>query len=113
MVDEKGEQAALTAGLGLQLDPEQRTVSLGGHHIKLTGTEYRLLETLQRQPGRAFSREELMQTCIAGGAIVLERTIDQHICSLRRKLGPRWIRTVRRVGYRFHQASSGSGTHGT
>ena len=109
MGDERGEAAVPTAGPGLRLDPEQQRVFLGGRPIKLTGTEFRLLECLQQQPGRAFSRQELMQACIAGGAIVLKRTIDQHICSLRRKLGPGWIKTVRSVGYRFHQAP---GEHG-
>lgn len=109
MADERGEETAGIAGSGLRLDPKQQTVSLGGRQVRLTGTEFRLLECLQRQPGRAFSREELMQTCIGGGAIVLDRTIDQHICSLRRKLGTGWIRTVRRVGYRFQQASPASG----
>jgi len=50
-------------------------------------TEFRLLECMLRQPGRAFSRPQLMDVAIGEGAIVLERTIDVHIKTLRKKLG--------------------------
>jgi len=91
-------------GQDLRLNPAARTVHFAGRDIHLTPTEFRVLECLMREPGRPFTRAELMAACIAGGAIVLERTIDQHVCGVRRKLGGRYIETVRRVGYRF-QAS--------
>ena len=70
----------------------------------LTPTEFRLLECLLRQPGRAFTRHQLMDAAIGEGAIVLERTIDVHIKTLRRKLGDAdLIETVRGVGYRFRE----------
>ena len=71
----------------------------------LTPTEFRLLETLIRQPGRAFSRHELMDAAIGEDAIVLERTIDVHVKSLRRKMGDAadFIETIRGVGYRFQE----------
>lgn len=70
--------------------------------LDLTPTEFRLLECLLRQPGRAFSRTQLMDAAIGEGAIVLERTIDVHIKTLRRKLGASdLIETVRGLGYRF------------
>ncbi len=71
----------------------------------MTPTEFRLLECLLRQPGRAFSRAQLMDAAIEEGAIVLERTIDVHIKSLRRKLETHgdMIETVRGVGYRFRE----------
>jgi len=61
------------------------------------------LETLLRQPGRAFSRSQLMDAAIGDRAVVLDRTIDVHVKSLRRKLGRAgdFIQTVRGVGYRF------------
>jgi two-component system phosphate regulon response regulator PhoB len=70
--------------------------------LPLTPTEFRLLETLVRQPGRAFTRYDLMDAAV-GDTIVLERTIDVHIKTLRRKLGDAGthIETVRGVGYRF------------
>jgi DNA-binding response OmpR family regulator len=71
-------------------------------HPHLTPTESRLLEVLRSQPGRVFSRLELVQL-VMPGTVVLERTIDVHMKALRRKLGPSGgrIETVRRVGYRF------------
>ena len=64
------------------------------------------LRTLIRQPGRAFTRQDLMDSAIGDGAIVLERTIDVHVKSLRKKLGAAgdYIETVRGVGYRFREA---------
>ena len=58
-----------------------------------------------RQPGRAFTRSHLMDAAIGEGAVVLERTIDVHVKTLRRKLGSAGdlIETVRGVGYRLHQ----------
>jgi two-component system, OmpR family, phosphate regulon response regulator PhoB len=73
--------------------------------LTLTPTEFRLLECLLRQPGRAFSRHQLMDAAIGEGQIVLERTIDVHIKTLRKKIGDAdLIETVRGVGYRFREA---------
>ncbi len=76
-----------------------------GEELPLTPTEFRLLEVLLRQAGRAFTRFELMDAAIGEDAVVLERTIDVHIKSLRKKLGDAadLIETVRGVGYRFHE----------
>lgn len=72
--------------------------------LDLTPTEFRLLECLLRSPGRAFSRQHLMDSAIGDGAIVLERTIDVHIKTLRKKLGSMdMIETVRGLGYRFKE----------
>jgi two-component system phosphate regulon response regulator PhoB len=68
----------------------------------LTPTESRILEVLRGQPGRAFTRPELIAR-VMPGTVVLERTIDVHVKALRQKLaaaGGR-IETVRGVGYRF------------
>jgi DNA-binding response OmpR family regulator len=72
--------------------------------LRLTPTEHRLLETLRGQPGRVFSRKELVVLAMPGTK-VLERTIDVHIRGLRKKLGQQAtrIRTVRRGGYCFEQ----------
>lgn len=91
---------------GIRLDRDARRASLAGRLLDLTPTEYRLLEYLLRQPGRACPRRELMTVAIAEQAVVIERTIDVHICALRRKLGsPERIETVRGVGYRFRPAT--------
>lgn len=89
---------------GVKVDQVRHKAFLGKHELDLTPTEYRLLECLIRQPGRAFSRVQLMEFAIGEGAIVLERTIDVHIKTLRKKLGNMdMIETVRGLGYRFQE----------
>jgi two-component system phosphate regulon response regulator PhoB len=88
---------------GIEIDRAQHRATVDGQELNLTPTEFRLLWALVRQPGRAFSRHELMETAMGDDALVLERTIDVHVKSLRQKLGSRaeQIETVRGVGYRF------------
>jgi two-component system phosphate regulon response regulator PhoB len=77
---------------------------------RLTRTEARLLHALRAQPGRAFTRSELL-TLVTPDAIVLERTVDVHVRSLRRKLGTlaHRLETVRGVGYRWREDATGRG----
>jgi two-component system phosphate regulon response regulator PhoB len=91
--------------LGVRIDRVRHRATAAGRELPLTPTEFRLLECMLRQPGRAFTRSQLMDVAIGEGAIVLERTIDVHIKTLRRKLGPThdYIETVRGVGYRFRE----------
>ncbi len=100
------ETGDLAEHLGVRIDRVRHQAFVDGAALDLTPTEFRLLECLVRQPGRAFSRSQLMDASIGDGAIVLERTIDVHIKTLRRKLGARagdFIETVRGVGYRFSE----------
>lgn len=81
-------------------------VLLAGQPVSLTPTEFRLLETLAREPGRAFSRAELLDRVFGFDYVGVERTIDVHVMNLRRKIEPegsrpRFIGTVPGVGYRF------------
>jgi two-component system phosphate regulon response regulator PhoB len=89
---------------GIRIDRVRHQVLADGKPVDLTPTEFRLLECLLRQPGRAFTRNQLMDAAIGEGSIVLERTIDVHVKTLRRKLmlGD-LIETVRGVGYRFRE----------
>lgn len=90
--------------LDVKIDRVRHRAYVKGRELDLTPTEFRLLECLLRQPGRAFTRHQLMDAAIGEGAIVLERTIDVHIKTLRRKLGDiDLIETVRGVGYRFRE----------
>jgi two-component system phosphate regulon response regulator PhoB len=99
------ETADIVEHLGVRIDRAKHRASVHGKPIELTPTEFRLLDCLLRQPGRAFTRHHLMDAAIGEGAVVLERTIDVHIKTLRRKLGdPDLIQTVRGVGYRFREA---------
>jgi two-component system, OmpR family, phosphate regulon response regulator PhoB len=96
---------SLIESQGVLIDRHRHRALLNGEDLRLTLTEFRLLETLVRQPGRAFTRTDLMNSAIGEDAMVLERTIDVHIKSLRRKLGAsaKVIETVRGVGYRFRE----------
>jgi two-component system phosphate regulon response regulator PhoB len=97
--------ASLVEAQGVTIDRHSHRALYHGEELPLTPTEFRLLEVLLRQAGRAFTRYELMDAAIGEDAVVLERTIDVHIKSLRKKLGDAadLIETVRGVGYRFHE----------
>jgi two-component system phosphate regulon response regulator PhoB len=99
---EAGESDIVEHG-GVRIDRVRHRAYVANQELDLTPTEFRLLECLLRQPGRAFTRAQLMDAAIGEGAVVLERTIDVHIKTLRRKLGEasERIETVRGVGYRF------------
>ena len=92
---------------GLRLDPAYRITTLDGVELALTAVEFDLLHALMRQPGRPFTRDELLNVVqLDSDAGAYERTIDVHIKNLRQKLGgsgrhSRFIETVHGVGYRF------------
>lgn len=98
--------AALPANPGLVIDADRRTVAADGRNISLSRIEFELLTALASQPGRVFTRENLLDRAWPDGGLVTDRTVDAHIKSLRRKLGsPAWIETVRGVGYRLAEKS--------
>ena len=103
--DADGEKTDVVDHLNVRIDRVRHRAYVEGKELDLTPTEFRLLESLLRQPGRAFTRSQLMDAAIGEGAVVLERTIDVHVKSLRRKLGEagEYIETVRGVGYRFRE----------
>ena len=91
----------------VEINHEPRIAIVGGREVALTAAELRLLERLLEEPGRALKREQLVDAVTGGDAMVQQRTVDVHICALRRKLGaPDLIETVRRVGYRCHMRRS-------
>ena len=92
----------------VEVDRRRHRVLLDQKQLELTPSEFRLLDTLIRNPGRAFERSELMNSALGADTLALERTIDVHIRSLRKKLGVHAdvIQTVRGVGYRFRESSS-------
>jgi DNA-binding response OmpR family regulator len=88
----------------LRLDPNTRTATLGDQPLELTALEWDLLACLARGRGRVKNREQLLESVSERNYDVFDRSIDVHIWSLRKKLGddpknPRFIRTVRAVGY--------------
>lgn len=78
--------------------------------LDLTPSEFRLLDVMIHHPGRAFDRTELVNLALGNDAMVLERTIDVHIRSLRKKMGDvaHNVETVRGIGYRFREENSES-----
>jgi DNA-binding response OmpR family regulator len=87
----------------LIIDIDRHQASLQGTPLKLTATEFKLLMVLASHPGRAFSREQLLNRVVGDAVVVVDRNIDVHIRSVRKKLGTQTglIETVRGVGYRF------------
>jgi DNA-binding response OmpR family regulator len=97
----------VVARQGVLVDRARYKATADGVAVELTHSEFKLLDTLIRQPGRVFKRSELIDAALGQDTVVLDRTIDVHIRGLRRKLGDRAdvIQTVRGVGYRFRDAA--------
>jgi DNA-binding response OmpR family regulator len=94
----------------VEIDPSRFEVRRGGEVIHLTPTEFKLLEVLARNPGRTFTRLQLIDQVHGYAFEGYERTIDAHVKNLRQKLEPdprhpRYILTVYGVGYKFSEAS--------
>lgn len=100
---------SVVACQGIVIDRGRHCVTAGEETLDLTLSEFALLDTMIRQPGRAFSRSELIDAAL-GDAIVLERTIDVHIRAIRKKLGDNagLVETVRGIGYRFRDPRNAS-----
>ncbi len=91
----------------LVIDPEQHEATADGRPLALTATEFRLLRHLAARPGRARSRDELLDVIWGEDKFVTPRTVDTYVRRLRKKLGPlgETIQTLRGVGYRFRKTS--------
>jgi two-component system phosphate regulon response regulator PhoB len=100
--------ADIVSDQGIVVDRLRHVATAGGRVLELTPTEFALLDTLVRNPGRAFRRSDLIDAAIGDDTVVLERTIDVHIRALRQKLDnyAEVIQTVRGIGYRFRDARS-------
>ena len=97
----------------LRIRTDQRSATLHGEPLKLTGLEFDLLTALARSRGRVKSREQLVETVAERNYDGLDRSIDVHIWSLRKKLGddpksPRFIKTVRALGYMLINPDAGA-----
>jgi two-component system, OmpR family, alkaline phosphatase synthesis response regulator PhoP len=88
------------------VDLDRMRVTVGARDVELTKTELLLLATLARQPGRVFTRAQLLDAVRGSEADPYDRVIDAHVKNIRRKLEPdpgrpRYVLTVHSVGYRF------------
>ncbi len=88
---------------GIMIDRRRHRATAADRALDLTPSEFGLLCALLRQPGRAFTRAELIDVALGDDALVLERTIDVHIRALRKKMGAHadLVQTVRGIGYRL------------
>jgi two-component system alkaline phosphatase synthesis response regulator PhoP len=94
----------------LTIDEERHEVMYEGKVIPLTAAEFRILRMLARSAGRVFSRNEIIDETMGSQVAVTDRTIDVHMASIRKKLGPggNRIETVRGFGYKWQDGSSAS-----
>ena len=95
----------------LVIDPPRRSVTVRGMPVTLTTIEFDLLTTLAREPGVVLSRQRLLDRVWGMDYVGDEHVVDVHLANLRRKLGddaahPRYIETVRGVGFRFKEGIS-------
>jgi two-component system, OmpR family, alkaline phosphatase synthesis response regulator PhoP len=94
---------------GVEIDTATMRVAVDGRRVELTPTEFQLLLTLARQPGRVFTRSQLLDAVHGVSIESYERAIDAHVKNIRRKIEPtpgeqRYVQTVHGVGYRFADA---------
>jgi DNA-binding response OmpR family regulator len=93
----------------VEVDLPRMRVAVAGRPVELTPTEFQLLATLAREPGRVFTRGQLLDAVHGVAFESYERAIDAHVKNLRRKIEPtpgrpRYLLTVHGVGYRFADA---------
>jgi DNA-binding response OmpR family regulator len=97
----------------LEVDTVRHEVHLAGAPVECTPAEFSILACLAGQPGRAFTRQQLLTEAFGFDHYALDRTIDVHVMNLRRKIEgrpvPRYLLTVYGVGYRMAQDPSGPG----
>lgn len=91
---------------GIRIDKDRVQVTINDSPLDLTPVEFRLLEMLVAQPGRVFSRNQLMHQIYVDGRVVSDRTVDSHIKNLRHKIEPlangeELIRSIYGVGYKL------------
>ncbi len=93
----------------IRINPRMQSAYVGDGRVSLTPTEYRLLLLFLREPGRVFSREQIIDRVLGQDFDGFDRTVDTHVYSLRRKLeaplkGVRYIHTIYGMGYRLGDA---------
>ncbi len=89
----------------LVIDSVKHEVTIAGQPVKLTVTEFKLLRHLVMNRGRAFTRNELLNAVLGQDAYIIDRNVDVHVATLRKKLGDHGghILTIRGLGYKFRE----------
>ncbi|WP_405063079.1 response regulator transcription factor [Kribbella sp. NBC_01505] len=101
----RGEGEVYRVG-ALEIDPSRHEVRLTGELVEVTPAEFKILACLAASPGRAFSRQQLLEHAFGFDHYVFDRTIDVHVMNLRKKIeppggGPAYLKTVYGVGYKL------------
>ena len=91
----------IRVGGDVELDVPRMEARFGGRRVDLTKSEFQLVAAMARQPGRVFTRSQLLDVLRGVAFESYERAIDAHVKNIRRKVGARYIETVFGVGYRF------------
>ncbi|HKW07770.1 MAG TPA: response regulator transcription factor [Candidatus Dormibacteraeota bacterium] len=91
----------IRVGSSVSLDTSRMEASFDGRRVELTRSEFQLVAAMARQPGRVFTRAQLLDVLRGVALESYERAIDAHIKNIRRKIGAQHIETVFGVGYRF------------
>lgn len=84
----------------LEIDKEAYILKKSGNHISLTRREFELIAYLASRPGKLFKRDDLLDG-VWGNQFVSDRTIDVHVSKLREKIGHKYIKTIKGVGYKL------------
>lgn len=92
-----------TKSSDLIIDREKYIVLKNGEPIHLPRKEFELLALLASKPGKVYERDIILETVWGSGIVVGDRTIDVHIRKLREKIGDKYIKTVKGVGYKFRE----------
>jgi two-component system phosphate regulon response regulator PhoB len=103
----EGAEGVLERG-PLRIDATRHKAWLGREELELTATEFRILQLLARNPGRIFSRSQILTEARGELAAAFDRSVDAHVRTIRKKLGAArdLIETVRSIGYRFAEDES-------
>jgi two-component system alkaline phosphatase synthesis response regulator PhoP len=104
--DAQPERGDIVRAGGMTLDTRRMQATVGNRSVDLTASEFELLATLARQPGRVFTRAQLLDAIRGDEVESFDRAIDAHVKNLRRKIepdprNPRFVVTVHGVGYKF------------
>ena len=104
---EESKKNVITIG-GLELDTENKQLSVDGENVKLTATEYKILELLMRNPGKVFSAENIYASVWNEEGYAVENTVMVHIRHIREKIEinpkePRYIKVVWGLGYKIEE----------
>jgi two-component system response regulator BaeR len=110
----EGRVSGESLGNGFVVDEAAQRIRVGDKPLSLTPVEFRLFKTLLSQPGRVFSRDQLLDTIHEDFRDVSDRAVDSHIKNVRRKVaavvaGQECIHSVYGVGYRFEPPESAQG----